>query len=205
MNMNRNFTQIVAAALLFAALPAGAQVLGGALGGGGSAGLGGTLGQIGGGANGSAFGGINGEGAFGSLRDRTQGAAMRGRDAATGAGAGARTRAQQSRDAVTAAAAGTRHAAGGVSGSVSNAQPAAPAAPTPAASSGDGLFDGGIMADGAASGSAERQAMGRTVNANGGAGGSASADRSGVDLASSHTAGASVKRNAPAPAEPATE
>jgi hypothetical protein len=99
---------------------------------------------------------------------------------------------------LSGAATATHNATGSASGSVSNAQPAAPAAP---ATSSGGILDGGIVADGAANGSAERQAMGRTINANGGAANSASADRSGVNLASSPTAGASVKRTAPAPTE----
>ena len=74
MNIHRNVLKIAAGALLMASLPAGAQVLGGSLGGGVNGTLGSRLGGFGihgaSSAAGSANAGIDAADTFGAARDR---------------------------------------------------------------------------------------------------------------------------------------
>jgi hypothetical protein len=203
---NRNVLKVVAGALLLASLPAGAQVLGGGLGGAVNGTLGGSLG--GGGINGA--GGIAGDGAFdtsgtfGSLRDRTQQAGSRTHEAAANATSNARSRIDSARGATDATVqsahsasvnAGRRAADSANTTQQGATQPAATSA-TPAATQ-----PGGLLLNGSGSASAEKHAMGHTVSAQGSGDSTTSADRSGLFNGTSGQAGASVKKDEPAPAQ----
>src|SRR6185295_1374262 len=105
MNIHRNVLKIVAGTLLMASLPAGAQILGGSLGGAANGAFGGTLGSAGSlngaaGANGNA--GFDASGAFGAARDRTQHAAGKTRDVAGNAFGVASSRVESTRGAADA-------------------------------------------------------------------------------------------------------
>lgn len=205
MNINRNVLKIVAGALLMAALPAGAQVLGGGLGGAVNGTLGGSLG--GGGINGagSAAGGgaFDTSGAFGSLRDRTQQVGSRTQDAAANAKGSAGSRVDSARGATDATVQGAHSA------SVNAGRRAADAASTTQGATQSttqsttqpGAAPSGVLLNGSGSAGAEKHAMGRTVSAQGSGDSTTGLDRSGLFNSTNGQAGASMKKDEPAPAQ----
>jgi hypothetical protein len=200
---NRNVLTIVAGALLVASLPAGAQVLGGGLGGAVNGTLGGSLG--GGGINGAGSaagsGAFDTAGTFGSLHDRAQQAGSRTNEAAANAKGNAQSRIDSARGA-TDATVQTAHSAGvnasrkAADSASTTQQGATQPAATPAATQPSGL-----LLNGSGSASAEKHAMGRTVSAQGSGDSTTSADRSGLFNSTNGQAGASVKKDEPAPAQ----
>jgi hypothetical protein len=193
----------VASVLLVASLPAGAQVLGGGLGGAANGALGGGLGQgihgSGGIIGGGSITGPDAVGAAGKARDRAQQAGQRTKDAAAETKGAVGARVEQARGAATATgyATGSAGAAAG-RGAVDSAQ------------SGNGAVNGaasssasrdGLLFDGATSGSLDKQVAGRDVIANGSAASNGRADRSGLDAGLSKQANVSAKKSEPA--EPA--
>ncbi len=121
MKINRNVLTIITGALLVAALPAGAQVLGGGLAGAGNAVLGGGMGQIGGGGNASVLGNFDAGSALEPARNRTEAIGSRNREVAAGTTAAAKAKAQQTRATVDGAAQASKSAAAGAGESASGA------------------------------------------------------------------------------------
>jgi len=201
MNINRNVLKIVAGALLMASLPAGAQVLGGGLGGAVNGTLGGSLG--GGGINGggaaSGGGAFDTSGTFGSLHDRTQQAGTRTHDAAATATGNARSRIDSTRGATDATVQGAHSASVDAGHRAADSASAAPSTAQPSTTP-PATQPGGLLLNGSGSASAEKHAMGRTVSAQGSGDSTTSADRSGLFNNSNGQAGASVKKDEPAPA-----
>jgi len=201
MNINRNMLTIVTGALLMASLPAGAQVLGGGLGGAVNGTLGGSFGGggINGAGNAAGGGAFDTSGTFGSVRDRTQQAGSRTHEAAATATGNARSRVDSARGATDATVQGA-HSASVNAGrrAADSANQTGQAAPQGAEQS-NTQPAGGLLLNGSGSASAEKHAMGRTVSANGSGESSTSADRSGLFNSTNGQAGASIKKDEPAP------
>ncbi len=169
---NRNVLKIVAGVLLVASLPAGAQVLGGGLGGAANGALGGGLGQgihgSGGIVGGGSITGPDAVGAAGKARDRVQQAGQRTKDAAG-----------KAKGAVDSARSGNGTVNGAASSSASR---------------------DGLLLDGATSGGIDKQVAGRDVAASGSGAATGRADRSGLDTSVAKQADVSAKKSEPAAA-----
>jgi hypothetical protein len=197
---NRNVLKIVAGVLLVAALPAGAQVLGGNLGGAANGALGGGLGQgihgSGGIMGGGSITGPDATGVAGKVRDRAQQAGERTRDTAGNAAGAARSRVEQTQGSVSGAAqATTSTAAASGSGAAGMAQSGTAAANGAAASSATAQQGNGLLYSGATSANAERSVPGRDVSASGAAASEGAFDRNGLRNSTSGQADASVKKS----------
>jgi len=206
MNINRNVLTMTAGALLLASLPAGAQVLGGGLGGAVNGTLGGSLGGISGAGSAAGSGAFDATGTFGSLRDRTQQIGSRAHDAAANAGGSARSRIESARGATDATVQGAHSASVNAGRRAADAANATQGTGEGAAQTGNAAAatpPSDLLLNGAGSAGVEKQALGRTVSAQGSGDSSTSADRSGLFNSTSGQAGASVKKDEPAPAQTA--
>src|SRR6185369_3008351 len=142
-------------------------------------------------------------GTFGSLRDRTQQAGGRTHEAAATAAGNARSRVDSARgatDATVQSAHSASVAAGHRAADSATQTGGAAQGATQTASPPQTQPAGGLLLNGSGSASAEKHVMGRTVNANGNGESTTSADRSGLFNSTSGKAGASVKKDEPAPA-----
>jgi len=112
MHTNRNIVKIVASALLLVSLPAGAQVLGGNLGGAANGTVGGAFGRtdVRGAAGGAGNVGFDASGPAGAVRERADNVRGRTLEAGAGAAGTARSRVDSTRRATTT----TAHTAGSV-------------------------------------------------------------------------------------------
>lgn len=194
MNIHRKVLSIVAGTLLLASLPAGAQVLGGGVGGAMNGTLGGPFNRTG--IHGAAAGnaGVDASDTVGAARDRAARTGNRGRDIAAGAYGTASSRAESARgaaaaDAATAQSTGVnagRRAARSASQTSTIAQADAAQAST---ASSDGAFVGNAGGAGI-----EQRAMGRRIAADGAAGSQTRGDRSTVTSSSYGEAGVSAQK-----------
>jgi len=202
---NRNVLKIVASALLMVSLPAGAQVLGGNLGGAANGTLGGNFGRTGiegaGRATGNA--GIHASDATGTVRDRAERVGGRTRDVGVGAAGTARSRVDSTRGAADSTAhtahsvgvgagqrtgdtaAQTRNSAVQSAAAQTNAQPSAQPS-------------GGLLVKGSGAAATEQRAMGRSVAAESAADWEASGDRSSVAGNAASQTDVSVRKDAQA-------
>lgn len=207
MNINRNVLKIAACALLMVSLPAGAQVLGGSLGGTATGTLGSRLGGAGIDGAAGAAGHADASGAVGAARDRAQRAGRGAREVGASAVGTTRSRAESVRGAAEATV-HTGHSAG-VDASrrtvdsatyVSNsaAQSSASAAQSGTAQT-SVQPNGGVLLNGSGAAGTEQRAMGRSVSAQSAAGIDASGDRSGLSGNANGQAGVSLKKDEPAP------
>jgi hypothetical protein len=205
MNINRNVLKIVAGVLLMASLPAGAQVLGGGLGGAANGALGGGLGQgvhgSGGIMGGGSITGPDAVGAAGIARDRLQQAGQRTQDTAAQAKDATRSKVGQARGAATATGQATATAGANAGRGAANAAQSGNGAANAAASS--NASQGGLLFDGATSGGFEKQALGHEVSADGSTTAAGRADRSGLDASTSKQAQVSARKSEPVEPAPA--
>jgi len=206
MCINRNVLKIVTCALLMVSLPAGAQVLGGNLGGAATGTLGSRLGGAGIDGAAGAAGHADASGAFGTVRDRAQQAGGKTREIGAGAVGTARSRVDSTRGAADATVyaghsagvnAGQRAADSAAYVGNSAAQSSASAAHNSAAQT-NVQPSGGVLVNGAGTVSTEQRAIGRSVSAQGATGLEASGDRSGLSAGNHSQAGVSVKKDEPA-------
>ena len=204
MNIRRNVFSIVAGALLMASLPAGAQVLGGSVGGAMNGALGGRLAGAGFDGSASAAGnaGFDASGAFGAAHGRMHQAGDTTRAIGGRAVGSARADVATARG-MTETSVQTAHSAGA---RVSR-RAARSAAQTSASAEQSGFAQantqpgGELLLNGSGGASTEKHAFGRTIAAEGVAGGETSADRSGVTSSAFGQGSLSMKKDEPAPAE----
>jgi hypothetical protein len=203
MYINRNVLKIVTTLLLVVSLPAGAQVLGGSLGGAANGTMGGTLrgASIDGAAAASGNAAMDTSGAFGTVRDRAQRAGGKTREVGASAVGTTRSRVESARGAADATA-HTAHSAGVSAsqrtvGSAAQVSNSAAAAQYGAAQT-NVQPGSGVLVNGAGATSTEQRAIGRSVSAESAAGWDASGDRSGVSTSSYSQTGVSVKKDEPA-------
>lgn len=195
MNIHRNVLSIVAGALLLASLPAGAQVLGGGVGGAMNGALGGPFNRtdIHGAAAGNA--GVDASDTVRAARDRAARTGSRGRDVAAGAYGTASSRTESARGAAAADVA-TAHSAG-VNASRRAARSASQTntsvAQADAAQATTASSDGALVGNAGGAG-VEQRAMGRSIAADGAAGSQTSADRSTVTSSAYGEAGVSAQK-----------
>ncbi len=185
-----------------ASLPAGAQILGGSVGGGANGALGGTLGggRIGGAgsAAGNANAGIDASDTFGAARDRTHQTAGKTRDVAGNAVGTTRSRVESTRGAADASA----QTASSVGAKTSH-RAARAATRTHASAAQDSAVQtsaqpsSGLLVNGSGEGSAEQHVMRRTVAAEGAAASQTSANRSWIANSTYGDAGVSMKKDKP--------
>jgi hypothetical protein len=183
MNTHRNVVTIVASALLLVSLPAGAQVLGGNLGGAATGTVGGTFGRtdIHGAARGAGSAGIDASRPAGAVRERADNVRGRTLEAGAGTAGTARSRVGATRrttdaTAHTAASAGldaSRRAVDSAAHTRSSAAQSAAAQPNVQP-------NGGVLVNGSGAAGTEQRALGRTVSAGSAAEWQASGDRSQV-------------------------
>jgi hypothetical protein len=187
---NRNVLKIVAGVLLVASLPAGAQVLGGSIGGAanGALGSGGIMG-------GGSITGPDVAGTAGKVRERAQQAGERTKDAASNTAGAVRSRVDETRGSASATAQGS--AAAGASAAQGAAGAATQSGNTTVngAASSTTAPQGGVLFDGASSAGMEKQVLGRDVSASGSAASTGRADRSGINASGAGQADASVKKS----------
>jgi hypothetical protein len=202
MNIHRNILKIVAGTLLVVSLPAGAQVLGGSLGGAMNGAFGSRVGgaSIGSGAAGAANASIDASDTFGAARERARVAGGRTRELAGNATGAARAGVESTRGAAdasaqTAASTGARanrrarHAA-----DASFAEEQAGAATMSAQPTGNAVLSGSGEA------STQQHVMRHTITADGAATSQASANRSGIASGAYGQTNLSVKKDEPPPA-----
>ena len=204
MYTNRNVVKIVASALLLVSLPAGAQVLGGNLGGAATGTFGSTLGRtdIGSAAHAGGNAGIDASGPVGTMRERGDNTGRRTLEAGAGAAGTARSRVGSTRHATeataqTASSAGVaasrrtvdsaaqaRSSAAQNAAAQSNAQPA-------------GQSNGELLVNGSGAAATEQRAMGRSVSAESGAEWEASGNRSNLTGGAASQTHVSAKKDEP--------
>ncbi len=196
MNINRNVLNVVTCALLVVSLPAGAQVLGGNLGGAAT----GTLGSRFGGTSidgaAGAAGHADASGAVGAARDRAQRVGGRTREVAASTVGTARSRAESARGAADATV-HTGHSAGvnARQRTVDSATYVSNSAAQSGAAQTNVQPNGGVLLNGSGTAGTEQRAIGRSVSAQGAAGIDASADRSGLSGNANSQAGVLVKKD----------
>lgn len=205
MNTNRNVVKIVASALLLVSLPAGAQVLGGNLGGAATGTFGSTLGRtdIGSAAHAGGNAGLDASGPVGSMRERGNNLGGRTLEAGAGAASTARTRVGSTRRATeataqTASSAGASASRGAVD---SAAQARSSAAQNAAAQSNAQPAvqpNGGLLVTGSGAAATEQRAMGRSVSAESAAEWEASGNRSALAGGAASQTHVSAKKDEPA-------
>jgi hypothetical protein len=206
MYTNRNVVKIVASALLMVSLPAGAQVLGGNLGGAANGTFGGTVGRttdIYGAARGTGNANIDASGPAGAMRERADNIGGKTREVGAGAAGTARSRVDSTRGAADATA-HTAHSVG-VDASrrtVDSAARARSSAAQNAAAQSNvhpGVQpNGGLLANGSGAAATEQHAMGRSVSAESAADWEASGDRSELRGSAASQTDVSVKKEKPA-------
>lgn len=205
MNMHRKLIQFAAVAALVAAVPAQAQVLGGGLGGNLGGTLGGSLGTLSGSgaANGTGQGTFDAAGPVGNIRDTGDRAGSRIRSGAGSVKDKAEAGAAKANEAGSGSFAASHQAAAKAEKKTADkgSEPA-PSAPSPGLLDG---VDGSASEDGALSGSAQKDVMGRSIAADGSSMHSNRADRSGVATSGSHQANVKADRHEAAAATPAPE
>jgi hypothetical protein len=204
MSTHRNVVTIVASALLLVSLPAGAQVLGGNLGGAAHGGFGGGLGRAGisGAASATGNAAIDASRPAQTVRERSD--HVRGRTLEAGAAAAgtARSRVDSTRgtaDATThtatsvGVAAGRRTIASATHARNSVAQSAAAQSNVQPV-----VQPNGVLINGSGAAAAEQHALGRSVSAGGATQWEASGDRSQLRSSAASQAEVSVTKDAAA-------
>jgi hypothetical protein len=202
---NRNILKIAASALLLISLPAGAQVLGGNLGGAANGTFGGTLGRtdIHGAARGAGNVGVDASGPAGTMRERAGNVAGRTREVGAGAAGTARSRVDSTRSAADAAAHTTATAGANAGRRTvdSAAQARSSAAQSTAAQSNvqPGVQpSGSLLMSGSGAAATQQRALGRSVSADSAAEWQASGDRSQLAGSAASQTDVSVKKDEPA-------
>ena len=201
MNIHRNIVKIVAPVLLMAALPAGAQVLGGNLGGAANGTLSGTFGgtSVHGAARGAGHAGVDASG----LRGRADDIGARTREVGARAAGSARSRVDSTRG-TTDATAHTAHSVGADASRRpvdSAAQARNSTAQNAAAQSNvqpSVQPNSGLLLNGSGSAGTHQRAMGRSVSAESAADWEASGDRSQLAGSAASQTDVSVKKDGPA-------
>ena len=201
MYTNRNVLKIVASALLLVSLPAGAQVLGGNLGGAANGRLSGTFGEtaIHGAARGTGNAGVDAS----AVRERADNVAGRTREVGARAAGTTRSGVDSTRGTADATA-HTAHSVGIGAGqrAVDSATQARNSAAQDAAAQSrvqpSVQPNGGLLVNGSGSAATEQHAMGRSVAAESAADWEASGDRSELTAGTASRADVSVKKGQPA-------
>jgi len=205
MHTNRNIVKIVASALLLVSLPAGAQVLGGNLGGAANGTVGGAFGRtdVRGAAGGAGNVGFDASGPAGAVRERADNVRGRTLEAGAGAAGTARSRVDSTRRATTT----TAHTAGsvGVDASRRTADSAAQARHSVAQSAAaqsriepGAQPNGGVLVNGSGAAATEQHAMGRSVSAASATEWEAGGNRSQLASGAASQTDVSVKKDEPA-------
>ena len=205
MYTNRNVVKIVASALLLFSLPAGAQVLGGNLGGAATGTFGSTLGRtdIGSAAHAGGNAGLDASGPVGATRERSDNIGAKTLEAGAGAAGTARSRVGSTRRApeATAQTASSAGVATSRRATDSAAQARSSAAQSAAAQSSVQpavQSNGGLLVNGSSAAATEQHAMGRSVSAGSATEWDASRDGSGLEGGAASQTHVSAKKDEPA-------